>query len=180
MSNCLRFEVSDTVGHSNIPVNFYARNPDLCNRKSRPETERSKVMKNVWVYCVVAAILAITGIFILRLRLSEIPDLAIGHSSPPPALGKLRDKVVDYEIDGPGGRLVTLSYLGANGEVRDVSTALPWRISLRTTKLSLPTGVVAQADADLVSCRIVIDGETRDSHVSNGPFAAVNCNVLVS
>ncbi|MGW4843237.1 MmpS family transport accessory protein [Nocardia brasiliensis] len=137
-------------------------------------------MKTAWVYGVVFLVLGLTALFIARLRLSEIEDLAIGHSSPPPALGQLREKVIDYEIDGPPGAPVHLSYLDEQGKVKDVSTELPWRTSLRTRKLALPTGVVAQANSDQVSCRIVINGQARDAQAASGPFAAVNCTVPVS
>ncbi|QIS10453.1 MmpS family transport accessory protein [Nocardia arthritidis] len=137
-------------------------------------------MKSVWVYGVVIAVLGLTAVFIADLRLSRIPDLAIGYSNPPPSFGRPREKVVDYEVDGPVGASATLSYIDANGEVQDVAAALPWRISLRTNRLTMPTGLVAQSDAQQVSCRIVINGQARDSRASNAPSAAVNCNVLVS
>ncbi|KAA8887078.1 hypothetical protein F3087_19370 [Nocardia colli] len=137
-------------------------------------------MKSAWIYGVVFLVLGVTAIFIGRLRLSEIPDLAIGHSSAPPVLGRPTEKVVDYEIDGPSGTPVRLSYLDDQGNVKDVSADLPWRTSLRTHRLTLSTGVVAQSDADQVSCRILIDGKPRDVQVSNGRFAAVNCSVPVS
>ncbi len=137
-------------------------------------------MKGVWVYGVVFLVLGLTAIFIARLRLSEIPDLAIGHSAPPPVLGQLNEKVVDYELDGPNGTPVLLSYLNEQGAVQDISTILPWRASVRTRKLTLATGVVAQSNGDQVSCRIVVNGQTRDSRSASGPFAAVNCSVPVS
>ncbi|QIS04378.1 hypothetical protein F5X71_20440 [Nocardia brasiliensis] len=137
-------------------------------------------MKGAWVYGVVFLVLGLTAIFIARLRLSEIEDLAIGHSSPQPVLGQLREKVIDYEIDGPPGAPVRLSYLDERGKVKDVSAELPWRTSLRTREIALPTGVVAQADSDQLSCRILINGQARDTQAANGPFAAVNCTVPVS
>ncbi|WP_433662243.1 MmpS family transport accessory protein [Nocardia sp. CA-128927] len=137
-------------------------------------------MKSAWVYGVVLLVLGVTAIFIAGLRLREIPDLAIGHSTKPPTLGRTGEKVIDYEIDGPAGTPVRLSYLDEQGNVKDVSADLPWRTSLRTHKLTLPTGVVAQSDADQVSCRIVVDGQSRDAQVSKGRFASVNCTVPVS
>ncbi|WP_405166771.1 MmpS family protein [Nocardia sp. NBC_01499] len=137
-------------------------------------------MKSAWVYGVVFLVLGLTAMFIARLRLSEIQDLAIGHSSRPPVVGRPIEKVVEYEIDGPSGLPVRLSYLDEQGNAKDVSTDLPWRTSLRTHKLTLATGVVAQSEADQVSCRIVINGQARDSQTSSGRFAAVNCAVPVS
>lgn len=137
-------------------------------------------MKNAWVYCVVIAVVGVTAVFIVNLRMSEIPDLAIGHSSAPPSLGRPREKIIDYEVDGAAGTPVTVSYLDGNSKVQNVSVSLPWRISLRTSALTMATGVVAQSAGDRVSCRIAINGEPRDTQASNGPSSAVNCNVLVS
>ncbi|RDI68059.1 MmpS family transport accessory protein [Nocardia pseudobrasiliensis] len=129
---------------------------------------------------MVIATLATAGAYIAHLRLSEIPDLAIGHSPTPPALGRPHDKVVDYAVDGPAHASVTLSYLDANGDARDVTATLPWRTSVRTGKLTISSGVIAQSDADRLSCRIAIDGQVRDEQSATGPSAAASCKVVVS
>ncbi|KZM76048.1 hypothetical protein IU500_19490 [Nocardia terpenica] len=137
-------------------------------------------MRRAWVYVVVVVTLGAAGGFIAHLRLSEIPDLAIGHSNPPPSLGRPVDKVIDYQVDGPANASASLSFLDQNGAVQTVQATLPWRTSLHTHKLTLSTGLIAQSTADRVSCRIVINGEVRDTQSSDEPSAAVNCKVLVS
>lgn len=51
-------------------------------------------MRGAWVYLVSIATLCIAGAYIAHLRLSDIPDPAIGHSPKPPVIGKPRDKIV--------------------------------------------------------------------------------------
>lgn len=136
--------------------------------------------KNAWVYVVVVAVVAATAAFIVHTRLREIPDLAIGHSPPAPVLGKPRERAIDYEVDGPPGTPITVSYLDEHGNSRDDTAVLPWRLRLHTRKLTLPTGVIAQADAAGVACRIRIDGQLRDQHSSTDAFSVVNCKEAVS
>lgn len=135
-------------------------------------------MRSAWVYLVSAATLCVAGAYIAHLRLSEIPDPAIGHSSKPPAIGKPREKVVEYQLDGPAGTTVTASYLDVDGTVREVSGTLPWQTTLRTGQLTIPTGVVAQASAGQMSCRITVNGQIRDQKASDSP--AVTCQVVVA
>lgn len=137
-------------------------------------------MKNAWVYVVVVAVIAATAAFIVQTRLREIPDLAIGHSPPTPVLGKPREKAIDYEVDGPAGTPITVSYLDEHGNSHDAAGVLPWRMRLRTHKLTLPTGVIAQTDASGVTCRIRIDGRLRDQQFSTDQFSMVNCKDAVS
>ncbi|BBB42516.1 MmpS family transport accessory protein [Mycobacteroides abscessus] len=135
-------------------------------------------MRGAWVYLVSIATLCIAGAYIAHLRLSEIPDPAIGHSSKPPAIGKPREKVIEYQLDGPAGASVSASYLDVDGTVREVSGQLPWRTTLRTGQLTIPTGVVAQSTKGQVSCRITINGQIRDEKASDSP--AVSCQVVVA
>lgn len=135
-------------------------------------------MKNAWVYLVVAATLAATATYVAHLRLSEIPDLAIGHSPKPPELGRPREKTIDYEVSGPPGTSVSLSYLDENNEVRRVDSTLPWHETLRTSKLTLPAGVTAQSAGSHISCRILVNGQQRDEQSTSATAAAVACNVV--
>ena len=136
-------------------------------------------IKNTWPYLLSLLILVATGGFIAHLRLSPIPDLAIGHSSPNPELGQYREKTVEYEVTGSDGAAVTVSYLDVNAQARDVTAVVPWRITLRDRALTVPAGVLAQTNAARLGCRIVIDGVVRDARSAEGPAAAVNCNVQV-
>lgn len=135
-------------------------------------------MRSAWVYLVSAATLGATGLFIAHLRLSEIPDPAVGHSLRPPTTGRPKDKVVEYRVDGPAGTAVFASYLDVDGTVREVSATLPWQTTLRTQRLTLPTGVMAQSQDDPLSCRVIVDGQVRDEQPAVSP--AVACQVPVA
>jgi len=135
-------------------------------------------MRGAWVYLVSIATLCIAGAYIAHLRLSDIPDPAIGHSAKPPSIGKAREKVIEYRVDGPVGATVSASYLDVDGTVREVSGPLPWQTTLRTNQLTIPTGVVAQSSTGQVSCHITINGQVRDEKSSDSP--AVSCQVVVA
>ncbi|MUM19999.1 hypothetical protein FZI91_00425 [Mycobacterium sp. CBMA271] len=135
-------------------------------------------MRGAWVYLVSIVTLCIAGAYIAHLRLSEIPDPAIGHSAKPPTIGKPREKVIEYRLDGPAGATVAASYLDVDGTVREVSGTLPWQTTLRTGQLTIPTGVVAQSNKGQVSCRITINGQIRDEKASDSP--AISCQVVVA
>lgn len=135
-------------------------------------------MRSAWVYLVVAATLGTAGVFIAHLRLSDIPDPAVGHSPRPPAVGRPNDKVVEYHVEGPAGTAVFASYLDVDGTVRDVSATLPWQVTLRTQHITVPTGVMAQSENDPLSCRVVVDGQVRDEQSSAS--SAVACKAVVA
>ncbi|OHV01448.1 MmpS family transport accessory protein [Mycobacterium talmoniae] len=135
-------------------------------------------MRSAWVYLVAAGTLGITGVFIAHLRLSDIPDPAVGHSPRPPVIGPLNDKAVEYQLDGSAGTAVVVSYLAVDGTVREVSTTLPWQTTLHTRHLTVPTGLMAQTENTPLSCRISIDGRVLDE--SRSGSSAVACKVVVS
>lgn len=139
---------------------------------------RSLELRSAWVYFVVVATLTATGAYIAHLRLSDIPDPAVGHSPRPPATGRATDRAVEYRLDGAVGAAVLVSYLDVDGAVRETSATLPWQATLHTRALTLPTGLMAQSDAQPLSCRIVIDGRVADERQSSA--TAVACKVVVS
>lgn len=135
-------------------------------------------MRSAWVYLVVAATLGTTGAFIAHLRLSDIPDPAVGHSLRPPAVGRLKEKIVEYRVDGPAGTAIFASYLDVDGTVHQVSATLPWQATLRTQHITVPTGVMAQSENEPLSCRVVVDGQVRDEQSSVS--SAVACKEPVA
>lgn len=134
--------------------------------------------RSAWVYVVVAVTLGATGAFIADLRLSDMPDPAVGHSPRPPVLGRLNDKVVEYRLDGATGTTAFVSYLDVDGTVREESATLPWQTTLHTQQLTVPTGLMAQAEDNPLSCRITIDGQVLDE--TQSAASAVECKVAVS
>ncbi len=134
-------------------------------------------MRQRWVYVTVVVILALTGLFIGRLRLSEIPDLAVGHSPKPPSLGQPRSRSVVYELGGTEGAAATASYLDASGVNHAVQVRLPWTFALSSQKLTFPSGVTASADRADVSCRVMIDGAVRAAQQGS---SVADCQVPVS
>ncbi|MEB3030658.1 MmpS family transport accessory protein [[Mycobacterium] nativiensis] len=130
------------------------------------------------MYLVVLATLCGAGAVIAHLRLSDIPDPAVAQSPRPPAIGRLNEKTVEYRLDGEAGTTVSVSYLDADGTVQELSATLPWQTTLHTRRLTVATGLMAQAETDPLSCRIAVDGHVRDEASSKS--SAVACKVVVS
>ncbi|MHC9293268.1 MmpS family transport accessory protein [Mycobacterium sp. LTG2003] len=137
-------------------------------------------MRKRWVSITVVLVLTATGMFIASLRLSHIPDLAIGHSNRPASMAESRVKVLSYEVQGPVGASTTVSYLDESGFAQNATASLPWTLQLHTRNLTVAGGVVAQSEAGGLTCRILIDGAVRDQRHSETQPGAVNCQVLVS
>lgn len=137
-------------------------------------------MRKRWVSITVVLVLTAAGLFIASLRLSHIPDLAIGHSNRPASLAESREKLISYELQGPVGASTTVSYLDESGFAQEATASLPWTLQMRTRSLAAATGVVAQSEAAGLTCRILIDGAVRDQRRSETQPSAVNCQVVVS
>ncbi|PKZ64824.1 hypothetical protein CYJ73_14085 [Gordonia terrae] len=66
---------------------------------------------SLWIVLVVIAVMAVSAFYVGKLRLSEIPDRAIGHSPPAPQAGVVRDKSIEYVVTGPAGSSAAVSVL---------------------------------------------------------------------
>lgn len=136
-----------------------------------------------WIAVTVVLVMVISGTYVGRLRLSEIPDRAIGHSLPVPEAGMPREKSIEYVVSGPIGTSARVSYLGAAGRTQDEVVRLPWRKILTTLEFAANAGVLAQtSDSNSVSCAVRVNGVQRSSERSTGSdgTAAVNCAVPVA
>lgn len=87
-------------------------------------------------------------------------------------------KVVTYEIFGISGAAATINYLDLDSTAQEVQDAsLPWSITLETTNATASATIIAQGDGDMISCRIVVDGEIMAENASDGVSAQTYCLV---
>jgi hypothetical protein len=136
-----------------------------------------------WIAVVVVLVMSVSGLYVGRLRLSEIPDRAIGHAPAAPEAGLPRDKSIEYTVSGPAGTAAQVSYLGSAGRAQDEQVVLPWRKVVTTREFTVAAGVLAQVSGSgSVSCTVRINGVQRASERGSGPAgtAAVNCAVPVA
>lgn len=85
-------------------------------------------------------------------------------------------KRVVYEIEGPSSTSGHVSFLDADAQPHTESfSSLPWRHEVVTTLPTVFANVVAQGDSDVITCRIVVNGETRDEQTVNQQDAQAFC-----
>lgn len=133
-----------------------------------------------WTVLVVVAVMAVSAVYVGKLRLSEIPDRAIGHSEPAPAAGVVREKSIEYVVTGPAGAPVRVSYIEPGGRVVDDNVPVPWRVVLRTRELTTSAGVLIQSSGgEAVSCAVRVNGFERARQDGSGADGSTVANCLV-
>lgn len=141
----------------------------------QPNTPRSGVRAR-WMPIVVIAVLAASALYVGSLRLSHIPDRAIGHVPAAGQVGVPRTKTVEYRVTGPDGAHATVSYLVPGGGVTDEQVTLPWRTALTTQDFTVAVGVLAQIHTSgKASCAIRVNGDDRVSDHARHAESVVNC-----
>ena len=135
---------------------------------------------SLWIVLVVIAVMAVSAFYVGKLRLSEIPDRAIGHSPPSPAAGVVRDKAIEYVVTGPEGSSARVSYIEPGGRVVDDKVSVPWRVILRTRELTSSVGVLTQSSGrGALSCAVRVNGFERVRQTGSGSDGSTVANCLV-
>ncbi|WP_238420922.1 MmpS family transport accessory protein [Gordonia sp. 'Campus'] len=132
-----------------------------------------------WIVLVVIAVMAVSAFYVGKLRLSEIPDRAIGHSPAVPQAGAVRDKSIEYEVTGQAGASARVSYIEPGGRVVDDRVSVPWRVVLRTRELTTSAGVLTQSSGGAVSCAVRVNGFERARQAGSGTGGSTVANCLV-
>lgn len=133
-----------------------------------------------WIVLVVVAVMAVSAFYVGKLRLSEIPDRAIGHSLPAPEAGVVRDKSIEYVVTGPEGSSARVSYIEPGGRVVEDKVSVPWRVVLRTRELTTSVGVLTQSSGrGAVSCAVRVNGFERVRRAGSGADGSTVANCLV-
>ncbi|MFZ3319326.1 MmpS family transport accessory protein, partial [Mycobacterium sp.] len=86
-------------------------------------------------------------------------------------------KIVVYDVFGPPGSTATIDYFDADANTHEVSTALPWSITISTTLPAVSANIMAQSDGDQIGCRVTVDGVVRDQKSTGGRNAQTFCLV---
>ncbi|EON32101.1 hypothetical protein GTC6_14001 [Gordonia terrae C-6] len=133
-----------------------------------------------WIVLVVVAVMAVSAFYVGKLRLSVIPDRAIGHSPPAPQAGVVRDKSIEYVVTGPEGSSARVSYIEPGGRVVEDKVTVPWRVVLRTRELTTSAGVLTQSSGrGEVSCAVRVNGFERVHQDGSGADGSTVANCLV-
>ena len=90
-------------------------------------------------------------------------------------------KHLTYEVFGPPGVLLNISYFDVNGDPQRLNGApLPWSLEFPITAATAVGSVVAQGDSDSISCRIVVDGVVKAEKITHEVNAFTFCQVKPS
>lgn len=131
-----------------------------------------------WLGIVVVAVLAASALYVANLRLSTIPDRAMGHAPAAVGVGVPRTKEVQYLVTGPAGAQATISYLIPGGGVTDTQVSLPWHTTLTTQDFTTAAGVLAQVHGNgPATCVVRVNGTQRAVDRANRSQPVVNCAV---
>ncbi|QUR66513.1 MmpS family protein [Mycobacterium spongiae] len=135
-------------------------------------------LRRAWMPLVIAAVLAIVGFAVHRIRGvfdSEPVSVPSAFANDPKSFDP---KVVKYEVFGPPGAVADISYLDLDIQPQRVSgVALPWELTLSTTAPAAFPKIVAQGNSDSIGCRIVVDGDVKDEKISTSVHAQTFCLV---
>ncbi len=138
-----------------------------------------RIAKRAWVPVVVVLAAVAGTLAVVNLRGAFGSDEIFhwdGSGSAP--IASTNEKRVVYEVFGPDGATGGVSYLDEQTQpVRSTFTALPWSHTMTTTSPAVIANLVAQGDADAISCRITVNGDIKDEQFATGHHAQVFCLV---
>ncbi|MEB3022005.1 MmpS family transport accessory protein [[Mycobacterium] crassicus] len=139
----------------------------------------SSIARRAWVP-VVVVLAAIAGtVAVVNLRGAFGSDEIFrwdGSGSAP--IASTNEKRVVYEVFGPDGATGGVSYLDEQTQpVQSTFSVLPWSHTMTTTSPAVIANLVAQGDADAISCRITVNGDVKDEQFATGHHAQVFCLV---
>ncbi|MBS4730464.1 transport acessory protein MmpS [Mycobacterium sp. SM1] len=136
------------------------------------------MLKRAWVPLVVIVVVAISGAAVYRLRGVFGSDEVFKSTGTAERIVNFNPKRVTYEVFGPSDTAGTVSYLNKLAEPEQANfTSLPWTYTLTTTIPAVIADVVAQGNTDSIGCRITVNGEVKDEHVSREHHAQAFCLV---
>lgn len=136
-----------------------------------------RLAKRFWIPLVLIAVLSVSGLAMNRMHgIFGTHIKTDAGASAGDDIVEFNPKRVVYEVDGPSGTSGHVSYLDANAQPHTENfSSLPWRHEVVTTLPTVFANVVAQGDSEVISCRIIVNGEIRDDQTVNQHGAQAFC-----
>lgn len=136
-------------------------------------------LRRLWIFCVIIPVATGGGLIIYRLNGVFGSDTSAGDRRDGGAeIVSTIPKYVTYEVYGPADTTGMISYADAHTQSQEAQfTALPWALTLATTKPSVFANIIAQGDGPELGCRITVNGKLRDQQQVSEYSAAVFCLV---
>ncbi|KLO43351.1 membrane protein [Mycobacterium nebraskense] len=137
------------------------------------------VVKRAWIPLVVVVLVALAGFAVYRLH------GAFGARGAASAVGARADDIkpfnpkhVTLEVFGPAGSIADINYLDVDAAPQRVDgMRLPWTYSVATTAPAVSVNVVAQGDAEIIGCRITVNGDIKAQRTVAGIHPQTFCLV---
>lgn len=87
-------------------------------------------------------------------------------------------KRVTYEVYGAAGANATINYLDLSSNPQSLQhVPLPWSLTLTTTSPAITPILIAQGNATMIGCRIIVDGKLKDEKAVDGVDPFTYCQV---
>lgn len=168
-----------TEGHTETTPSTEATPSKVAGKPAAKRFSISDVAKRIWVALVIAAVVAVAGFAVYRLRgVFGVHGEAGTSTSGPDEIVPFNPKHVVYEVFGEPGAVATINYLDVSAEPQQVlNTPLPWTLSVTTTLPSVSVNIVAQSDGDFIGCRIIVNDVVKDERSINEVNAQTFCLV---
>jgi hypothetical protein len=136
-----------------------------------------RLLKKLWIPLVLMVVLAISALLVTRLhRIFASEDLN-ANAGAGIEIVQFHPKFLVYDVYGPAGTTAQIDYFDADANTHEITTTLPWSITLSTTLPSVSGNIMAQGDSDEIGCRITVDGTVRDERSRDGHNAQTFCLV---
>lgn len=134
--------------------------------------------RRAWLPLMIVLVVLVAGFVVLRVRTfadtpdgTSLSDHTADHTEP------FNPKTVRYEVFGDGS-YADINYLNLDSDPQQLTrAALPWSLTLSTTKPSVFPNVVAQGDSRSLSCRITVNDQIREQRTVSGLNAQTFCMV---
>jgi hypothetical protein len=119
----------------------------------------SGFLTRFWVVVVIAAVVALSGFCVYRLRgIFGVHGNTFGGGAVAEEIKPFNPKKLLLEVWGPPGSVATINYLDKDSKPQQaLNVPLPWSTELVTTQPSLPANLVAQGSGDWIACKITLD-----------------------
>lgn len=123
----------------------------------------SGAVKRMWLLLAIVVVAVVGGLGIYRLHsifgVHEQPTVMVKPDFDVPLFNPKR---VTYEVFGPA-KTAKIAYLDPDARVHRLdSVSLPWSVTVETTLPAVSVNLMAQSNADVISCRIIVNGAVKD------------------
>jgi Mycobacterium membrane protein len=134
-------------------------------------------LKKIWIPLVLIVVLAISTLVVSRLHRMFASEDLNATAGKGIEIVQFNPKILVYDVYGPPGSTARIGYFDPDANVHEITTPLPWTITLSTTLPTVSASLMAQADTDQIGCRVTVNGTVREEQSASGVNAQTYCLV---